>query len=52
MLKEWGLSEDAIEDVIAELSTSAPVDRRMDCIIAVRGKPSISFLVEIKSSKA
>jgi len=50
MLKEWGLSENVISNLIAELSTSAPVDRRIDCIIAVRGKPSISFLVEIKSS--
>jgi len=51
MLKEWGLSENVFSNLVAELSTSAPVDRRIDCVIAVRGKPSISFLVEIKSSK-
>ena len=49
MLRGWGLSEKTINDVIARLSTSAPVKRRVDLIIAVRGKPSIFFLVEIKS---
>jgi hypothetical protein len=49
MLREWGLSENAINSLIAELSTSAPLDRRVDCVIAVRGKPSVFFLVEIKS---
>ena len=50
MLRGWGLSEDVIDEVIASLSTNAPVDRRVDLKIAVRGKPAVSFLVEIKST--